>query len=189
MPLPFTPPSSYAALETPLASTKLNQLVNAILSLKSYVDLLYPVGSIYISTASTSPATLFGFGTWVAVQGRVLVGAGTSDAAYAAGATGGESIHTLSAAELPVVTVVQNAHNHLQDAHTHTETYFELEHAAIGTGFWTQNNGGVSHQEPDISSVAATNQAAAATNQAFGSGAAHNNMPPYLVVYIWTRTA
>jgi hypothetical protein len=69
----------------------------------------YPVGSVYINASvATNPATLLGFGTWTAFgAGRVMIGNGTSDATYAAGATGGESTHTLTVAEMP--------------AHTHTE--------------------------------------------------------------------
>jgi microcystin-dependent protein len=62
---------------------------------------IYPIGAIYQSTASTSPASLFG-GTWASFgAGRVLVGSGTSDASYTAGATGDESNHTLTVAEMP----------------------------------------------------------------------------------------
>ena len=53
------------------------------------VDLLqkvYPIGAIYISTVSTSPKTLFGFGTWQAIQGRFLL---ASSSQYTAGSTGG----------------------------------------------------------------------------------------------------
>lgn len=62
---------------------------------------IYPVGAIYISTVSTSPAILFG-GTWQQIQGRFLLAAGGG---YAAGGTGGAATHTLTAAELP-------AHSH-----------------------------------------------------------------------------
>jgi len=66
---------------------------------------IYPIGCIYTTIVATNPATVFGFGTWVAFgDGRVLVGNGTSDAAYAAGATGGESTHTLITAEMPAHT-------------------------------------------------------------------------------------
>ncbi|MEG2344106.1 MAG: phage tail protein, partial [Acidaminococcaceae bacterium] len=66
-------------------------------------DLIYPVGSIYMSTAETSPAVLFG-GTWEAMPaGRVLLAQGTSawGTEYAAGSTGGEATHTLTVGELP----------------------------------------------------------------------------------------
>ena len=49
----------------------------------------WPIGSIYISMVSTNPGTLFG-GTWVRMENRFLLGAGSG---YAAGATGGEAAH------------------------------------------------------------------------------------------------
>lgn len=71
-------------------------------SKKNIVDMIYPVGSIYMSVSSTSPATLFG-GTWVALnEGRVLIGAGSK---HAAGTTGGEETHKITVKELP-------SHNH-----------------------------------------------------------------------------
>lgn len=71
-------------------------------SKQNIVDMIYPVGSIYMSVSSTSPATLFG-GTWVALnEGRVLIGAGSK---HAAGTTGGEETHKITVKELP-------SHNH-----------------------------------------------------------------------------
>ena len=65
---------------------------------KGYADLAtYPVGAIYISTISTSPASLFG-GTWEQLKDRFLLGAGDT---YAAGATGGEAAHALTVNEMP----------------------------------------------------------------------------------------
>lgn len=62
------------------------------------LKLVYPVGAVYISTTSTSPATLFGFGTWARIQDRFLLSAGST---YSAGATGGEAEHTLTVNEMP----------------------------------------------------------------------------------------
>ena len=76
------------------------------------VDLIYPVGSIYMSVSSTSPATLFG-GTWVQLEDRFLIGASST---YTAGGTGGASTHTLTTNEMP-------SHSHGMNSHTHTYTY------------------------------------------------------------------
>ena len=143
---------------------------------------VYPVGSVYMSTSATSPATTFGFGTWSAVQGRMLIGA---DGTYTGGSTGGAATVTLSAAEMPVHTHTQNAHNHTQDAHQHT-VGMTLTYYRDGSG--SNDQRGIAGSI-NTSSVAATNQAATATNQNSGSGTAHENLPPYLAVYIWTRTA
>lgn len=98
----------------------------------SIIDMVYPVGSIYMSVSSTSPGTLFG-GTWEQLEDRFLIGAGTN---HNAGATGGaESVsytpagtvgnHTLTTAEIP-------SHNHTftgssvnsgENSVGHTHTY------------------------------------------------------------------
>lgn len=64
---------------------------------------VYPVGSIYLSASvATNPATILGFGTWTAVAGEFLLGAGGG---FTAGSTGGEVNHTLTIPEMP-------SHNH-----------------------------------------------------------------------------
>ena len=63
----------------------------------NYWKTVYPVGHIYLSLSSTSPATLFG-GTWVRIQDRFLLTAGST---YTAGSTGGEAEHTLTVEEMP----------------------------------------------------------------------------------------
>lgn len=70
---------------------------------------IYPIGSIYMSVASTSPETLFG-GTWAQLKDRFLLGAGDT---YTAGDTGGNATHTLTTNEMP-------SHSHGLNNHTHT---------------------------------------------------------------------
>lgn len=124
------------------------------------LEAVYPVGSIYMSVNSTSPATLFG-GTWKAIQGKFLLGADGNT--YKAGNTGGEAAHTLTEREMP--------------SHKHS--------------IWFPNDGGEQSAEigyPDTGSKN-TYYAEASKTSGTGGGAAHNNMPPYLAVYIWKRTA
>lgn len=83
---------------------------------------VYPVGSIYMSVASTSPATLFG-GTWVQLKDRFLIGAGGS---YSAGATGGATTHTLTVAEMP-------SHNHSFTGSAVTSGGISANHTHTGT--------------------------------------------------------
>jgi len=131
-------------------------------NLTSVLTTLYPVGSIYCSTVSTNPNTLFGFGTWVAFgAGRVLVGNGTSDAAYAAGATGGVSTVTLTAAQsgLP--------------AHTHPIKY-ATPSGSDGAGFDDAAGSGTKNSD---------------ANSAADASEAHTNLQPYIVVYMFNRTA
>jgi hypothetical protein len=86
------------------------------------VNLIYPVGSIYISANSTSPATLFG-GTWQAFgNGKALVGYDASDSDFnMVERTLGSKTHTQTVNEMPSHTHTQNSHNHTQDSHNHSQ--------------------------------------------------------------------
>ena len=122
----------------------------------------HPVGSIYQSTDSTSPATLFG-GTWKAFgAGRVLVGLDANDADFdAVEETGGEKSHALSAEE--------NA----KHAHSIAAKSGASALGSWGTVAFPSNTGTTSSMNTENS----------------GTGAAHNNLQPYIVVYRWKRTA
>ena len=129
-------------------------------------DAIYPVGSIYMSVANTNPATIFG-GTWERITGRFLLAAtdgGSSGASQAAGNTGGEATHLLTADEsgLP--------------SHHHTINYRNV--FASGT-----NRAGV-YQSGTAEGIWNTANAGGSN-----AAAAHNNMPPFLSVYVWKRTA
>lgn len=152
---------------------------------------VYPVGSIYVSALSTNPGTLFGFGTWSAFgAGRVLVGIDVGQTEFdVALETGGAKTHTLSAAEMPVHTHVQNAHTHTQDAHSHIFGEDGKWYAPWDTGsseYSIRTNGATTNPG---AAATATNQNTTAVNQNAGSGSAHNNLQPYIVVYMWRRTA
>lgn len=123
---------------------------------KTFLDRTYPVGSIYMSVNSTSPATLFG-GTWVEIQGRFLLGRSSS---YGNGSTGGAATVAISAAQMPI---------HKHNIHYGINTNAPGNMVTIMSG----NPEYVSANPIDNN----------------GSGSAHNNMPPYLAVYIWKRTA
>lgn len=108
--------NDFAAAVAALIQPSITSAVNA-----AKVDVLqrvFPVGSFYTSyNVNTNPATLLGFGTWVAVQGRVLLSASP---AYPAGSTGGAATHAITVAEMP-------AHSHTGSIvsageHTHTAT-------------------------------------------------------------------
>ena len=135
--------------------------LRADLGIGDYVDLIYPVGSIYMSVNATNPKDLFG-GTWEQIQGRFLLGMSSS---YPAGSQGGEAAHTLTANEMP--------------NHTHQYIDYWTVAAASGTGRQAVkfNNNNYSPESGGLSTGSS------------GSGKPHNNMPPYLAVYIWKRTA
>lgn len=132
---------------------------------KSLLDMVYPVGSIYLSVSGTDPQTLFG-GTWARLEDVFLLAAG---AKHAAGSTGGEESHILTEAEIA--------------PHKHAMAY-SPDASAAATGF-----------SYGIAAGSATNEAGGrgyASNLgtfSAGGGQPHNNMPPYLAVYTWKRTA
>lgn len=132
------------------------------------MDKIYPVGSIYMSVNSTSPATFFG-GTWEQLTDRFLIGAGSS---YSAGSTGGEATHTLSWEEMPY--------------HFHWNPMFKTSKEASGYG--VSKAGGFVDRMVVAPSDTSKTFSDLQTSSA-GLSQAHNNMPPYLAVYMWKRTA
>ena len=155
------------------------------------ISKIYPVGSIYMSVTSTNPATLFGIGTWQALPaGRVLLAQGRSDwgTTYNVNNTGGETTHTLTQNEMPVHSHTGTA-NTSGSTHTHDLT-MQASHGKSG-------NGGVPRfSDGDVWSANKTKTLSAAGSHTHnisinnaGGGQAHNNMQPYLVVYMWKRTA
>jgi len=130
----------------------------------------YEVGDIFISTNATSPAARFG-GTWTQLTDRFLVGAGSS---YDVGATGGASTHTLTAKEMA---------RHLHEGvYVDGNSSYEVYYNGGGTGTITSNAGYVNVTRE----VAGTHHFKTGFS---GEGQPHNNMPPYLAVYMWQRTA
>lgn len=124
----------------------------------------YPIGSIYISTNATSPATLFG-GNWDEIHGAFLF---ANSALHKAGEIGGEEEHVLREKEIPI--------------HYHDE--------------YVGNDGGdgsVPEGYYGFTSIAYTSKntywAKGSKTSEAGGGQAHNNMPPYLSVYMWQRVS
>jgi len=142
------------------------------------IQTLYPVGSIYTSTVSTNPNTLFGFGTWVAFgAGRVMIGNGGG---FSAGATGGSADATLV------------SHNH-----TATSTVTDPGHTH---GLLVDNDmAGVAgggprplRREFTINGQITTEVTGVTVSTSIsteGSSATNANLQPYIVVYMWNRTA
>jgi len=170
------------------------------------VNVIYPVGSIYISTVATNPAVLFGVGTWVAIGGQFLLG---TNGTYGLGSTGGSKD----------AVVVSHTHGvsinsyDISAGHTH---YMD---------FWSGNAGGHSHNftkgntpGSGATAMASTNTLMTGTTDGVGdhghhiAGTTHDasnghyhyvggntnasgvagtdkNMPPYIAVSIWKRTA
>lgn len=157
-------------------------------SVKAYIDAaissakesLLPVGSIVVLGVSTNPATLYGFGTWTAITGRVLVGKAASGTFGTLDATGGAETHTLSAAEMP-------SHTHWDSGHTHTINAYTTNNEAGGYGL-AGNSGFLNRVMVNQSGGQGSNTGWASLSYA-GSSGAHNNLQPYIVKYMWQRTA
>ena len=144
---------------TPINETNLNNNFNEI------ANIIYPVGSIYMSVNSTSPATLFG-GTWEQLKDKFLLGAGDT---YSAGTTGGEAEHTLTVNEMP-------EHRH-EGLYWNGDTNLPI---SLNAGSYSKG------YKLNFSSTADANKICTANA---GGSQPHNNMPPYLAVYMWKRTA
>ena len=150
----------------------------------------YPVGSIYMSTVSTSPETLFG-GKWEKMPaGRVLLPEGTSEwgTTYAAGSTGGEATHKLTVGELPSHNHSASSANAGGHAHDISSTYCVLTTASGGViGHGSGNTRNTKTGSGVINSNGSHSHTVTVGNT--GSGQAHNNMVPYITVYCWKRVS
>lgn len=149
--------SAYAIAKADDAIAKADQALNfAFGSVGTFSPLTaYPIGSVYISVNSTSPASLFG-GTWTRIEDTFLLAAGSS---YEEGSTGGEATHTLTIDEMPT-------HVHGSQQYYHAGT--DYNYAPIHLDY------------VPLSYVATTPE---------GGSKPHNNMPPYLTVYMWQRVS
>jgi len=139
---------------------------------KTFTDimaLIYPVGAIYISTSSTSPATLFG-GTWEAYgRGRVLVGKADSGTFATAGSTGGSETHSHGLAS--------------GFAKITASTSGWIAMARKATASWTTTN------KNNAANNTSTGDSVSTGAELGGSTDNGSSLQPYVVVYMWRRTA
>jgi len=172
------PTASYGTNTTQLATTAFVQAA---------LQALYPVGSIYSSTVSTNPGTLFGFGTWVAyAAGRVLLG--TDGSTYTAGATGG-SADAITVAHTHTASLTGTAAT--GGTHTHTyKTYGLGNTGVIGNAYTNYDWGFVQTGNPTGTAEGAHSHtvSTSGTTDSTGSSGTNANLQPYVVVYMWTRT-
>ena len=143
--------------ETNRATKKETALQNSIEAIN---NAQHPIGSIYMSMNSNSPASIFG-GTWEQLKKCFLFAAGDN---YKAGSTGGEYTHVLTVNEMPT--------------HTHS----------IGRG-WGTDTGETRFVYAESAQKYANWSDAELKTYDTGGSQPHNNMPPYLAVYMWKRIA
>ena len=126
------------------------------------IDLIYPIGSIYMTVSDTNPFETIKFGVWEKIENRFLL---ASSNIHMNGETGGEENHTLTINEMP--------------KHSHKMKYDSVGWTAIklssGTNGILENN--------------ASSYDGQYSTEEIGNGNAHNNMPPYLAVNMWKRIA
>lgn len=149
---------------------------NVEVARESLLNMVYPVGSIYLSAGGNSPVTLFG-GSWQRLEGKFLLGASDD---YPLGTEGGEAQHTLTNEEMPVHTHIEQAANSFTTAagrsvlvdngsdNTSSGFKFDLNLHPLAGG-WSKGK--------------------ALETMSAGYGKAHNNLPPYIAVNIWKRLA
>lgn len=161
---PTVPTASFGTNTTQAASTAFVQAALAA---------MYPVGSVYTNISdSTNPATLFGFGTWVAIAGRVVVGLDAGDASFdTAGETGGSK-------------------NAVLVSHTHTITDPGHAHANVVTSSDANSRYDGIGGSPLVNQSNDTDSATTGiTLSTDGVSATNANLQPYVVAYVWKRTA
>ncbi len=141
-------------------------------------DLIYPVGSIYMSVNATNPGTLFG-GTWEQIQDKFLLAAGSS---YEAGSAGGSADASVIAHTHTVTgTAASNG------AHTHSMNKQWSDGSGSSSAYMKTSNRTLTTKS--TASAGAHTHSVTGTAASTGVAAAGKNMPPYLAVYVWKRTA
>ena len=138
---------------------------------------LYPVGAVYISVNSTSPASLFG-GTWEQLKDRFLLAAGST---YSAGSYGGEATHRLTKNELPYVDGSLTSHS-TELISNKASQWYNPQGVFSASEFF---NGYASARDREGDSAPSLRKIVFQ----FGGDQPHNNMPPYLAVYMWKRVS
>ena len=137
--------------------------------INNLIDVVYPVGSIYMSVNNVSPSVLFGFGVWERIEGQFLLGSSTD---YPVGSTGGSAdavivshSHQSSADGEYIVTSEENTANNTR-----------VTYSASGNR-WVDGQTSPSnfHHRTMTNTV--------------GEDGTGKNMPPYITVNIWKRTA
>lgn len=156
-------------------------------------DDVYPIGSIYMSVNNVNPSTLFG-GTWTQIENRFLLAAGST---YTAGNTGGSASQSYTPAGTNTGTAItvnqMPSHQHevvkwtKGTKNTAAKTGFFSTNASGGSG-WQMLTGYDSTRTHDCGTTA-TGGGQTHTHTFNGTAATINTMPPYLVVYMWQRTA
>lgn len=140
-----------------------------VYSKSEILDVIYPVGAIYMSVNSTSPQTLFG-GSWEQIQDRFLLAAGST---YSAGSTGGAATHYHTTADHTLT---------INEIPSHSHTFNNADNESSSSAWAYQNT-------DRTSSKGQTDATGGGQPHNHGNTGSSSNLPPYLSVYVWKRTA
>ena len=153
--------------------TNLQSTLNNKAEESDLLDLIYPVGSIYMEKSTSfhdvCPIQQTLGGEWTRIENKFLY---ASENGQGLGQTGGEEMHTLTTNEMPNHTHLQNPHQHGLNRNWST-----------GTGRYSAYTQSADRSYQSINTTPTT-----AINQSTGGGQPHNNMPPYIIVNVWERT-
>ena len=171
--VPSAPTAGAGTSTTQIATT--NFVTTAILAAKLA---LYPVGSIYTNaTNSTNPATLLGFGTWIAFgAGRVPVGFDAGNTLFDTAEETGGSADAVVVSHTHTATVTDPGHNHKQT----NDNLTGVDNDYYGAGARYVANGQNTSTETTGVTVANSTEGVSGTDA---------NYQPYITVYMWKRTA
>jgi hypothetical protein len=193
------------AVGTTQAAGTANTTIATTAFVAAAMAVLYPVGSIYTSTVATNPNTLFGFGTWVQyAAGQFLMGRG---GAYTVPGGSADAI-VVSHNHTATSSVSDPGHTHAfttgtgSQNHTHLlDTYIGVNAGGGGTAYAGNNSGGGSgpseatqpsgadHTHSGTTGAITTGVTVATSISTAGASGTNANLPPYIVVYMWNRTA
>lgn len=156
------------------STTKLSTTAFVTAAITAAKEALYPVGTIYTNiSVATNPATLLGFGTWVAIAGRVVVGLDASDSSFdTVGETGGSK------------DAIVVSHTHTDSGHTHTYS----GNVSPSEKFLYSGGGGINGIGVPYN-AGSTTASGTANISTTGSSGTNANLQPYVVAYVWKRTA
>jgi hypothetical protein len=197
---------AYAAadkLELRVTTAALTEYVTLAIAdaITSSKQALYPIGSIYSSTVSTNPSSSLGFGTWVAYgAGRVLLG--TDGSTYPAGATGGSAdaiavahTHTFGATTGAMSANASHTHTATDAGHAHNYTKLSLisgTSSGPDANWWSASTQATSTGYASVTNSTTNTDhthSVSGTTASTGASGTGANLPPYVAVYLWNRTA
>lgn len=138
---------------------------------KTILELTYPIGAVYISEDSTSPASLFG-GTWERIKDKFILAAGDT---YSNGATGGSSTHSHSADNLVALFTMNN---------DSSKMHLDAQNKSVSS--WTTNRKYTINSNWSAPGVGNSDTLGTTV---VGTTGNTSTLPPYEVKYMWKRIA